>query len=75
MVLFLLEKNEITITLYIEIRGLGGIGPQYLPPKGEFIRSAGSDDCTSVKISKYSCEQLKVKLCIREFSGYVMLMK
>lgn len=42
------------IARYMEIRRRGGIVPQYRPPNGEFINSAGSDDCTSEYISMYS---------------------
>lgn len=44
---FLLVKNDNAIARYNEIRRRGKFGPQYRPPNGEFIKSAGSDDCTS----------------------------
>lgn len=44
---FLLVKNDNAMARYNEIRRRGKFGPQYRPPNGEFIKSAGSDDCTS----------------------------
>lgn len=44
---FLLVKNDNAIARYNDIRRRGKFGPQYRPPNGEFIKSAGSDDCTS----------------------------
>lgn len=48
LVEFLLVKNDNATALYIEMRGFGGMGPQYRPPNGELIKSAGSDESTSV---------------------------
>lgn len=45
---FLLVKKDKAIARYKETRLRGGTGPQYLPENGELIRSAASDDCTSV---------------------------
>lgn len=41
---FLYVKNDNANARKSEIRLRGGIGPQYRPPNGEFIKSAGSDD-------------------------------
>lgn len=46
-VAFLLVKNDKAIARYNDMRRRGKFGPQYRPPNGELIKSAGSDDCTS----------------------------
>lgn len=59
VVIFFVVKNDKAIARYNDTRLLGGIGPQCLPLNGEFISSAGSDDCISAYISMYSCKHLK----------------
>lgn len=44
---FLLVKNDKAIARYNDMRRRGRFGPQYRPPNGELIKSAGSDDKTS----------------------------
>lgn len=44
VVWFLLVKKDSAMARYSETRLRGGTGPQYLPEKGELIKSAASDD-------------------------------
>lgn len=46
-VAFLLVKNDKAIARYNDMRRRGRFGPQYRPPNGELIKSAGSEDKTS----------------------------
>lgn len=41
---FLFVKNDKAIARYSDMRRRGKFIPQYLPPNGELIKSAGSDD-------------------------------
>lgn len=47
VVAFLPVKNDKAIARYNDMRRRGRFGPQYRPPNGELIKSAGSEDCTS----------------------------
>lgn len=44
---FLFVKKDKAIARYSDMRRRGKFKPQYLPPNGELIKSAGSDDWTS----------------------------
>lgn len=44
VVAFLPVKNDNAIARYNDMRRRGKFGPQYLPPNGELIKSAGSED-------------------------------